>query len=231
MPRSVDVVARLFFKSEFPLDLCESMTIVALLAAAYLIGSIPWAVWISKGFYGVDVRTKGSNSAGATNTFRVLGKNAGTLVLLLDVAKGMAAVVLSLLVKDQFTDRDYYHCFQVGLALMATVGHVFPVFAKFKGGKGVASLTGAAFWIFPPAALVAFVVFACVFLVSHYISLSSISAAVALAIAAVAFFRIDYEPLIGLVALIPVLVIYTHRANIQRLREGNENKMFLKRSR
>src|SRR5687767_8264570 len=196
------------------------MVVVFSFIAAYLIGSIPWAVWISKAFYGVDVRTQGSMNAGATNTFRVLGKNAGALVLLLDVAKGMAAVVLSLLVKDSFSDRDYYWVFQVGLALAATLGHVFPVFAGFKGGKGVATLTGAAFWIFPEAALVALCVFACVFLVSHYISLSSISAAVALAIAAIAFHRIDYEPLIGMICLIPLLIVYTHRANIYRLRHG-----------
>ena len=207
------------------------MVIVSLLLAAYLIGSIPWAVWISKVFYGVDVRTQGSKNAGATNTFRVLGKNAGALVLLLDVAKGMGAVVLSLLVKDQFTDQDYYHSFQVGLALAATLGHIFPVFAGFKGDNGVATLTGAAFWIFPPAALLALVVFVCVFLVSHYISLSSITAAVALTIAAIAFHRIDYEPLIGLVVIIPLLILYTHRANIHRLLEGNENKMYVKKSR
>jgi acyl phosphate:glycerol-3-phosphate acyltransferase len=208
-----------------------TVSIFLLLAAAYVIGSIPWAVWISKTYYGVDVRTQGSMNAGATNTFRVLGKNAGALVLLLDVAKGMGAVVLSLLIKDQFTDHDYYIIFQVSLALVATLGHVFPVFANFKGGKGVATLTGAVFWIFPEAALVALVVFACVFFVSHYISLGSICASVAIVIAAIAFKRYDYAPLIGLLSLIPVLVVYTHRANIQRLLDGSENKMYMKRSR
>ena len=208
-----------------------TLTVFVLLITAYLIGSIPWAVWVSKAFYGVDVRTQGSRNAGATNTFRVLGRTAGMAVLVLDIVKGLIAVALALAVKDQIEDRDYYRLLQVGIALVATVGHVFPLFAGFKGGKGVATLTGAMFWIFPEASLIALVVFAGVFVVSHYISLSSICASIALAIAAIAFHRIDYETLIGAIVLIPLLVMYTHRTNIQRLLDGNENKMYLKRSR
>lgn len=201
-----------------------------LLLAAYLIGSIPWAVWLSKSLYGIDVRNEGSKNAGATNTFRVLGKKAGVAVLLLDVAKGLAVAALAYAVRDDFNDLEHFRLLQVCLSLVATLGHVFPVFANFKGGKGVATLTGAMFFIFPEAALVGMAVFLAVFLVSKFISLSSMSAAIALASAACIIYRLDYLPLVLVIWLVPLLVIYTHRANIKRLREGSENKMYLVRN-
>jgi acyl phosphate:glycerol-3-phosphate acyltransferase len=197
------------------------------LLTAYVIGSIPWSVWIGKAFYGVDVREHGSRNAGATNTFRVLGRKAGTAVLLLDIAKGIGAAMLALTVKDAIHDPEQYKLVQLGLALAATLGHVYPVLAKFKGGKGVATLTGALFYIFPEAALVAFGVFIAVFLVTNYISLSSMTASVAIACAALIMYRYDYWPLVLLIVLIPLLVIFTHRSNVQRLLHGNENKMHL----
>ena len=120
--------------------------VVPLIILAYVIGSIPWAVWISRGVYGVDVRTEGSRNAGATNTFRVLGKRAGVAVLLLDLVKGIGAVMLASTIRHLFNDHDYYKLFQLSLAYAATFGHIFPLFARFKGGKGVATLTGAMFY-------------------------------------------------------------------------------------
>jgi acyl phosphate:glycerol-3-phosphate acyltransferase len=201
-----------------------------LVLTAYLIGSIPWAVWLSKSLYGIDVRTEGSKNAGATNTFRVLGKKAGVAVLLLDVAKGVAVGASAYAVRHNFNDLEHFRLLQVSLALIATLGHVYPLFANFKGGKGVATLTGAMFFIFPEAALVGAAVFLAVFLISKFISLSSMSAAVALASAACIIYRLDYLPLVTVIWLVPLLVIYTHRANIKRLREGNENKMYLIRN-
>jgi glycerol-3-phosphate acyltransferase PlsY len=101
------------------------------------------------------------------------------------------------------------------------------VFANFKGGKGVATLTGAMFFIFPEAALVGMAVFLAVLVVSNFISLSSMSAAVALASAACIIYRLDYLPLVLAIWMVPLLIVYTHRANVKRLREGNENKMYL----
>lgn len=203
------------------------MIYVALVLTAYLIGSIPWAVWLSKSLYGVDVRTAGSRNAGATNTFRVLGRKAGVAVLLLDVAKGVSVGALAYLVRNDFNDLEHFRLLQVSLALIATLGHVYPLFANFKGGKGVATLTGAMFFVFPEAALVGAGVFLAVFLISKFISLSSMSAAIALASAACIIYRLDYLPLVIVIWLVPLLVIYTHRTNIKRLREGNENKMHL----
>lgn len=199
----------------------------ALFVTAYVIGSIPWAVWLSKSLYGIDVRSEGSKNAGATNTFRVLGRKAGVAVLLLDVAKGVAVAALAYAVRNDFVDLEHFRLLQVSLSLVATLGHVYPLFANFKGGKGVATLTGAMFFIFPEAALVGMAVFLAVFLVSKFISLSSMSAAVALASAACIIYRLDYLPLVIAIWLVPLLVIYTHRANIKRLRDGNENKMHL----
>lgn len=203
--------------------------IAVLLTVAYLIGSIPWAVWISKLFYGVDVRDLGSRNAGATNTFRTLGKAAGTAVLILDVAKGIAAVLLAGFVRETLSDADYFMTLQVGLALLATLGHIYPVLARFKGGKGVATLAGAVFIVLPNASLAATAVFLAVFFISHYISLSSILASVTLVIAAIFIHQITYAPLIGIICFIPVLILFTHRTNIQRLLDGNENKMYLRK--
>src|ERR1700740_3421660 len=105
------------------------------LIAAYLMGSIPTAVWIGRIFYGIDVREYGSGNAGATNTFRVLGKKAGIPVLIIDILKGTAAVSLSFLSGFQ-ADTPFFTNFQIGLGIAALIGHIFPIFAGFRGGKG-----------------------------------------------------------------------------------------------
>ena len=115
-----------------------TLTIALLILGSYLLGSIPTAVWIGKAFYGIDVREFGSGNAGATNTFRVLGKKAGFPVLIIDVLKGSAAVALAFLSPIAFENPDFVDL-QLGLGVAVLLGHIFPVFAGFRGGKGVAT--------------------------------------------------------------------------------------------
>ena len=206
----------------FPIN--ETAAILGLIA--YLIGSIPSAVWIGKIFYSRDVREFGSHNAGATNTFRVLGKTAGSIVLVLDVFKGVAAVSLSRLLNEQLSP-DRLKLFEICLGFLATIGHVYPAFARFKGGKGVATLTGVAFAIFPIAALITLGIFFTIFLLTNYISLSSISSSLLFPLTAYLVYR-SYPPIIYTTLLLfPLVVIYTHRTNIQRLLKGEESKMYL----
>src|SRR5690606_8612228 len=117
------------------------MTIAILVILAYLIGSIPTAVWISKKVYGIDIREHGSGNAGATNTFRILGSKAGSVVMFVDMMKGFVAVKLSLLSGFSWTSEAIVNL-QVFLGLAAVLGHIFPIWADFKGGKGIATLFG-----------------------------------------------------------------------------------------
>jgi glycerol-3-phosphate acyltransferase PlsY len=139
---------------------------------AYLLGSIPSAVWIGKSWYGIDVREHGSKNAGATNTFRVLGKRAGIIVLLIDIIKGFLAVLLPgiLLQSDAFgvnsVSEDTLIPLKIIVAILAVLGHVFPVFANFNGGKGVATSLGVIIGIHPPAAGICVLIFLIVFIIS-----------------------------------------------------------------
>ena len=133
-----------------------SATIIILLLVAYLIGSIPSAVWIGKTFHGIDVREHGSGNAGATNTFRVLGKKAGIPVLLLDVAKGALAVNLVLIqMKYDIDDIAPYTNLKLAFGFCAVLGHIFPLFAGFRGGKGIATLLGIVLAVFTGGAALA----------------------------------------------------------------------------
>ena len=149
---------------------------------AYFLGSIPSAVWIGRTYYGVDVRNEGSKNAGATNTFRVLGKKAGIIVLLMDIAKGVLAVTLPIIINDLgdflWDDNEVIH-FQLVAAISAILGHVFPLFAGFKGGKGVATSLGVIVAIHPMTAVICFILFFIVFLIFNYVSLGAICASIA----------------------------------------------------
>jgi len=205
---------------------------IALFFLAYLIGSIPSAVWIGKMFYGTDVRLEGSKNAGATNTFRVLGKRAGIIVLTLDIAKGVGAVCLSYEYgPDAYNPADLL-LVRLLLGLSAVLGHLYPVFAGFRGGKGVATLTGVAFAVFPWAGLLAVAIFILTFLISRYVSLSSMLAAVSFALAVLFIFYRDVShqtAVVVIVSCIPLLVIYTHRQNIGRLVQGKENRFLFRK--
>src|ERR1700761_8837833 len=154
------------------------MIIAILLVLAYLIGSIPTAVWVSKGIYGIDIREHGSGNAGATNAFRILGTKAGCGVMLGDMLKGFLAVKLSIFSPFVWTSEPFVNL-QIFLGLFAVLGHIFPVWADFRGGKGIATLFGMIVAIQPLVAASLIAVFFFMLFLTRYVSLSSISASIA----------------------------------------------------
>ncbi|RYC68632.1 MULTISPECIES: glycerol-3-phosphate 1-O-acyltransferase PlsY [Spirosoma] len=201
---------------------------------AYLLGSIPTAVWYGQGFFGIDIRTKGSGNAGATNTFRVLGKRAGTIVMLVDVLKGYTAAMLSMLLwyLDVITFREIL-TFELVFGLVAVIGHLYPVFAGFKGGKGVATLLGMILAIHPEMAAVCIGIFLLVVIASQYVSLGSILAALAFPVLLLLriFGQKESPLLIVFGFVIFLMVVLTHQKNIARLLRGQENRTVLIRLR
>src|SRR5690554_5711205 len=143
---------------------------------AYLLGSIPTAIWVGKRWYNIDVREHGSHNAGATNTFRVLGKKPGIIVLTIDILKGSLAVLLPFLVLPLDWSDDHLIHLKIVCGIIAVLGHIFPIFANFDGGKGVATSLGVIVGIHPPAALICIVVFLIVFISTNYVSLGAILA-------------------------------------------------------
>jgi glycerol-3-phosphate acyltransferase PlsY len=194
---------------------------------AYLLGSIPTAVWIGKAYYNIDIREHGSKNAGATNTFRVLGKRPGKIVLLLDVLKGAVAVLLPYFLLVQTSTKEHIIQLQLLTALLAILGHVFPVFASFKGGKGVATSLGIIIGIHPPAAGICIGIFLLVFMLSCYVSLGAMVTAVAFPILIIFVFNEPSWWLKGFSIVLGTLVVVTHRKNIVRLVHGEENRMNL----
>ncbi|MEW6510511.1 MAG: glycerol-3-phosphate 1-O-acyltransferase PlsY [Bacteroidota bacterium] len=204
---------------------------------SYLIGSIPTAIIVARRVRGIDIRQHGSGNAGGTNVFRVLGWKAGVFVIMMDMAKGLfATIVLARLMYgpipfENRTPFDDFTVVQIIAGCAAILGHVWTLFAGFRGGKGIATAGGMLIGIAPVEVAVAFGVFAIVFLISHYVSLGSLSAAVAFPLTM--FFRenvfmVDiegYGTLIFFSIGISALIIYTHRANIKRLLSGTENRI------
>lgn len=195
------------------------------LILAYLCGSVPTSVWWGRAFFGTDVREHGSRNAGATNTFRVLGPKAGIPVLLIDVLKGFLPVRLLPNFTELVPYSEEWMGFRVALVLGAVVGHLYPVFANFRGGKGVATSLGGILALHPGCALVCIAVFAVVYLLSHYVSLASLIAAVAFPLAVFLVWREPSEVLRVFAVVICALVFYTHRQNIGRLMRGEENRI------
>jgi glycerol-3-phosphate acyltransferase PlsY len=195
-----------------------------LIITAYLIGSIPTATWVSKYFFGIDIRDYGSGNSGATNTYRVLGAQWGTFVMVIDMLKGVLACLLYLLLPYYVTDAFERTNLMVGLGLSAVVGHIFPVWANFKGGKGVATLFGMVLAIQPVVALCVAAVFLLVLYTTRFVSLSSILASVALPVFILIVFN-EPEPMYRVFAIaVALLVIITHQKNINRLLKGNESR-------
>jgi len=201
--------------------------IILSLILAYLLGSIPTAVWVGKHFYHIDIREHGSGNAGATNTFRVLGVKAGIPVILTDVLKGFLAVWAAKYLSHLagFAGPSAYHL--VAAAAFAVIGHTLPVFAGFKGGKGVATLLGVGIGLFPAAAWTALGVFAVMLLLFRYVSLASMAAGLAFPFLVFFVFRPVpphwlYDSLAIAVAL---FIPYTHRKNIVRLVQGTESRV------
>ncbi|MEI7584394.1 glycerol-3-phosphate 1-O-acyltransferase PlsY [Runella sp.] len=200
---------------------------------AYLLGSIPSAIWYGEAYFGIDVRKFGSGNSGATNTFRVLGKRAGTIVLLIDVLKGWTATKLaSILFFLGAIDSSQILTFKLLLGTAAILGHLYPIFVNFKGGKGVATSLGMILAIDPQVASVCIAIFVLVFLASHYVSLSSMVAAFAFPmILVLGIFGKASTLLIVFGFLLFAIVVLTHQKNIVRLLNGNESRVYLRRRR
>ncbi len=200
---------------------------IASVLIAYLLGSIPTSVWWGRAFHGVDVRQHGSRNAGATNTFRVLGLRAGIPVLFIDILKGFLPVRILPNFTGLQPDTAPWMWFRVALVGAAVIGHLYPVFASFKGGKGVATSLGGVLAVHPGAAAICVIVFAVVFFLSRYVSLGSLCAALAFPLAVVMIYK-EFSPVkIGFAVALCLLVFYTHRENILRLIRGQENRMSL----
>ena len=194
---------------------------------AYLLGSIPTSVWVGKSYYGIDVREHGSKNAGATNTFRVLGKKPGKIVLVIDVLKGATAVLLPYFFLHDTIDYQRLIQIQLLTAILAILGHVFPLFANFKGGKGVATSLGIIIGLHPPAAGICLGVFLIVFILSKYVSLGAIATAISFPLLIIFLFHVDSIWLRGFSILLGSVVVLTHKKNILRLVKGEESKMNL----
>ncbi|MEO6071643.1 MAG: glycerol-3-phosphate 1-O-acyltransferase PlsY [Chitinophagaceae bacterium] len=196
-----------------------------LIIVAYLLGSIPTALVVSKLFFKIDIRDYGSGNSGATNTYRVLGSKWGTFVMIADMLKAIIAVKLAFFLPDSFDNDLYLVNFQLGLGLAAVVGHIFPIWAEFRGGKGVASLFGMVLGIQPNVALCCVGVFLLVLFLTRWVSLSSIFASVAFPIFILWIFN-EPEHLYRVFAIIvAVLVLVTHQKNISRILKGSESKV------
>jgi glycerol-3-phosphate acyltransferase PlsY len=196
---------------------------------SYLIGSIPSAIWVGNLFYGIDVRNHGSGNAGATNVIRVLGYKAGIPVFIFDVFKGWFAVQLVFLFPHAGLSSEWITYVRIALAIAAVTGHIFPVYAGFKGGKGVAVLAGVGIALYPLALLIVLGIFILSFVLSRYVSLSSIIAAVLFPFIVIFLLGEKNTGMIILAILVSIFIPVSHRKNIRRLLHGQENKFVFKR--
>ncbi|EOH86815.1 glycerol-3-phosphate 1-O-acyltransferase PlsY [Enterococcus asini] len=201
------------------------MKIVILLAVAYLLGSIPSGVWIGKLFYGKDIRQFGSGNSGTTNTFRVLGKPAGIVVLLMDILKGTLATLLPTLFHLDNVNPLWFGVF-------AILGHTFPVFAGFKGGKAVATSAGMLLAYSPLFFLYSVVLFLVCLFISSMVSLSSMIAAVLVTLSTIILPYVwptilpEHNWLLTLIAAgVTIFIFIRHRENIKRIKAGTENRV------
>lgn len=193
---------------------------------AYLLGSIPTSVWIGKTFYNIDVREFGSGNAGATNTFRVLGKNAGIPVLIIDILKGTLAVALAYISGYEKGSAEFVNL-EIGLGIAALIGHIFPVFAGFRGGKGVATILGIVICIVPVACSLALLVFLAVLFTTRFVSLSSMLAGISFPLF-LNFIAGNTNPVLTIFSIVvAAILIITHRKNIGRLVNKQESKVNL----
>lgn len=195
---------------------------------AYLIGSIPTAIWIGKWFYSKDIREYGSGNAGATNTFRILGVKPGIFVLLFDAFKGWAVVKMGVYFISDLGNENWALIYSYILSIMAIVGHVLPIFAGFRGGKGVASLIGVLAALFPYILMLVLAVFIISLLLTRYVSLSSIIAALSFPIIVVSFYP-DNIYYIVYAEIIAIFIPITHRKNIKRLLLRQEKRIYFKK--
>jgi len=192
---------------------------------AYLTGAFPSAVWVGKTFYKIDVREFGSGNAGATNTFRILGKKAGIPVLIMDIFKGWLSVnYISFLTNIPQSPEAVFEI-QLAFGIAAVIGHLFPIYTGFRGGKGIATLLGLLIGLHAVAALYSILVFVLVFLISKYVSLGSIIASVAFPILVILILGSTNGSLNLFAFFVPILSLITHQKNIERLLRGEETKV------
>lgn len=208
-------------------------TATTMIVLAYLLGSIPSAVWIGKKYYGIDIREHGSKNAGTTNMLRVLGRRAAAPVFALDFLKGFVAVtVIELMQYDDLIGHNDIINLKIGAVVAAVLGHIFPIFAGFRGGRGVATLVGAVTGIYPPAALLCFGVWIVVLMISHYVSLSSMIAGCCFPVFTLISPKVNgSKAFVVFSFIIAILLLVTHRKNIKRLREGTESKIHIWKTR
>ena len=209
--------------------------VFSMLILAYLFGSLPSAVWIGKRYYGIDIREHGSKNAGTTNMLRVLSRRAAFPVFVLDFFKGFVAVSLFSIMRY---DADISQAWLINLKILgvfaAVLGHIFPIFANFKGGKGVATLVGAVTGIYPQIVFLSFAVWVLVFLFSHYVSLASMTAGCSFPLFVVIYSSSEWSR-IGDVSFtfilfsfaMAFLLLWSHRKNIERLKAGTESKIYI----
>ncbi len=201
-------------------------TIAIGVVLAYLLGSLPSSVWVGQAYHGIDIRDYGSGNAGATNTFRVLGRKAGILVMAMDVFKGLTAVTLATVwMQLGFVPETQIILVKLIFGISAVLGHIFPVYVGFRGGKGVATLLGMVLGINPMAAAICVAVFMIVLLLTRYVSLSSIMGTLSFPLT---LLLTDIQPndqiLVVFGFTFSIAVIFTHKKNILRILNGTENK-------
>lgn len=199
---------------------------------AYLLGSLPFSIWIGKWFYGIDVREHGSGNAGTTNVLRVFGFKAALPVLILDIAKGFLAVrLVNFFDESPDFQSSTFIGLKIALGLLAVLGHIYPIFAGFRGGKGVATIFGVVLAMHWGGGLAGLLVFVAIVWWKKYVSLGSMMGALAFATFAMVGEVMKYGSEEGRIAMfvfasiVPLILVITHRKNIVRLMNGTENKI------
>lgn len=200
------------------------MNEIMLVILAYLLGSIPTSIWVSKTVFGIDIRQFGSGNPGATNTFRVLGSKWGAFVMIVDITKGAIATSLYILIPFYLQDELSRTNFMIVLGLAAVLGHIFPIWADFKGGKGVATILGMALAIQPIVALICIIVFLITLFTTRFVSLSSMLASLVFMILILFIFNEKETSYRVFAIIVAIMVVVTHQKNIGRLLNGKENK-------
>ncbi len=202
----------------------ESMNEMMLVVLAYLLGSIPTSIWVSKAVFGIDIRQYGSGNPGATNTFRVLGSKWGAFVMISDISKGVIATSLYILIPFYLQNELARTNFMIVLGMAAVLGHIFPIWADFKGGKGVATILGMALAIQPIVALICIIVFLITLFTTRFVSLSSMLASVVFMVLILFIFNEKETSYRVFAIIVAFMVVVTHQKNIRRLLNGKENK-------
>ena len=205
------------------------LTLIVIVLLSYLVGSIPTSIIVGKILRGIDIREYGSGNAGATNTFRVLGWKAGVFVIAVDIGKGIFATLVISKLNLTGVPLLASTLLQIIAGVSAVCGHIWTVFAGFRGGKGVSTAAGMIIALYPIAFLICIAIFTIVLFTTRYVSVSSMIAAVSLPIVFVVLQQIGHQPvsspLLVLSLIMAGLIIFTHRANIRRLLNGTENRI------